>query len=148
YLDVEDEITSAAARIRGTRERRLALVLPSGSRVSTSRINFRLLAREAELYERDLAIVAADAATRALAATAGLPVYASVAEFEDALASAEPEGDDGGAPGSVASDQESLSAPVTPRPARPAPPLVRPRSSITDTLVMPLPEVAEERRGR
>src|SRR5947207_11352137 len=94
YLDVEDEITSAAARIRGSRERRLALVLPSGSRVSTSRINFRLLAREAELYARDLAIVAADAATRALAATANLPVYASVAEFEEALASAGPEVDD------------------------------------------------------
>src|SRR5436190_1084128 len=64
YLDVEDEITSAAARIRGTREGRLA------------------------------------------------------------------------------------PAPATPRPVRPAPPLVRPRSSITDTLVMPLPEVAEERRRR
>ena len=48
YLDADDEITSAAARIRaadGRAGRRC--VLPFGSRVATSRINFRLLAREA-----------------------------------------------------------------------------------------------------
>ena len=47
YLDVDDEITSAAARIRSAEGRRVALVLPYGSRVATSRINFRLLARDA-----------------------------------------------------------------------------------------------------
>src|SRR5690242_20762476 len=93
YLDVDDEITSAANRIRGVRERRVALVLPGGSRVSTSRINFRLLAREAEARGRDLAIVAPEAAARSIAASAGLPAFASVAEFEDAIASmAEEEG--------------------------------------------------------
>src|SRR5690242_20606943 len=85
YLDVDDEITSAATRIRGVRERRVALVLPGGSRVSTSRINFRLLAREAETRGRDLAIVAPEASARALAASAGLPAFGSVTEFEDAL---------------------------------------------------------------
>jgi hypothetical protein len=85
YLDTDDEITSAANRIRGVRERRVGLVLPGGSRVSTSRINFRLLAREAETHGRDLAIVAPEASARALAASAGLPVFASVTEFEDAL---------------------------------------------------------------
>ena len=47
YLDVDDEITSAAARIRAAGAERVALVLPYGSRLATSRINFRLLAREA-----------------------------------------------------------------------------------------------------
>jgi len=91
YLDVDDEITSAATRIRGVAERRIALVLPTGSRVSTSRINFRLLAREAKLRGRDLAIVTPEASSRALAATAGLPVFASVAEYEDALEDLGPE---------------------------------------------------------
>ncbi|HET7728113.1 MAG TPA: baseplate J/gp47 family protein [Candidatus Limnocylindrales bacterium] len=82
YLDVDDEITSAAARLRGAAESRVALVLPHGSRLSTSRMNFRLLAREAAQRGRELSIVAPDAGTRALAASAGLPVFASVAELE------------------------------------------------------------------
>lgn len=85
YLDVDDEITSAAARMRSGTEGRVALVVPAGSRVATSRINFRLLAREAQTRDRRLAIVAGDSGTRALAASAGLPVFGSVAEYEAAL---------------------------------------------------------------
>ena len=72
YLDADDEITSAAARIRAADDARVALVLPFGSRVATSRINFRLLAREALVTGRRLDIVAPDASARALAASAGL----------------------------------------------------------------------------
>jgi hypothetical protein len=86
YLDVDDEITSAASRIRGVDGRRVALVLPYGSRVATSRINFRLLSRDATINEKQLAVVAGDSATRALAASAGLPVFGSVAEYEASLA--------------------------------------------------------------
>ena len=82
YLDVDDEITSAAGRIRSAEARRVAVVLPYGSRVATSRINFRLLARDALTHEKRLSIVAGDAATRALAASAGLPVFSSVGEYE------------------------------------------------------------------
>ena len=84
YLDVDDEITSAAARIRGSEATKVALVVPYGSRISTSRMNFRLLSREAVVNNRRLSIVASDAATRALAASAGLPVFASVAEYDAA----------------------------------------------------------------
>ncbi|HEY6058863.1 MAG TPA: hypothetical protein VIV06_12590 [Candidatus Limnocylindrales bacterium] len=90
YLDVDDEITSAAARVRQSKERRVALVLPAGSRLGTSRINFRLLAREAQQRGRQLAIVAPDAPTRALAASAGLPVFGSVFEYEDSVAGSGP----------------------------------------------------------
>jgi hypothetical protein len=82
YLDVDDEITSAAARIRAQDEERIALVLPLGSRLATSRINFRLLAREAENHGRRLEIVTGDASARALAASAGLQTHLSVASFE------------------------------------------------------------------
>ena len=85
YLDVDDEITSAANRMRTATDMRIALVLPAGSRVATSRINFRLLAREAQSHQHDLSIVAPEAATRALAASAGLAVYATVRELEEAL---------------------------------------------------------------
>ncbi len=85
YLDIDDEITSAAARIRAVDGRRAAIVLPLGSRVATSRINFRLLSRDALTHEKGLSIIAGDAATRALAASAGLPVFSSVGEYEASL---------------------------------------------------------------
>lgn len=85
YLDADDEITSAASRIRSAGDGRVGLVLPFGSRVATSRINFRLLAREAAANGRRLDIVAPDASARALAASAGLAVYGSVGEYEAAL---------------------------------------------------------------
>lgn len=85
YLDIDDEITSAAARIRQVEGRRVAVVLPYGSRVATSRINFRLLARDALTHEKRLSVLSGDAATRALAASAGIPVFASVQEYEATL---------------------------------------------------------------
>ena len=85
YLDVDDEITSAAARIRSATSTKVALVVPYGSRIATSRMNFRLLSREAVVNNRRLSVVAADGATRALAASAGLPVFASVGEYEESL---------------------------------------------------------------
>lgn len=88
YLDIDDEITSAAARIRGTEDLVVVLVLPAGSRIATSRINFRLLAREAQQRNRRLSIVAPDASARALAATAGLPVFASTMDYESSLPAA------------------------------------------------------------
>ena len=86
YLDIEDEITTAAARIRTADAPRVAMVVPFGSRVATSRINFRLLAREAHDAGRRLDVVAPDASSRALAASAGRSVFASVAEYEAAVA--------------------------------------------------------------
>ncbi len=103
YLDVDDEITSAASRIRVAADDRVALVVPYGSRLATSRINFRLLAREAQGRGRDLSIVAGDAATRALAASAGLPVFGTVSEYEaaDGVPPAPPI-DPGGSPATMA----------------------------------------------
>jgi len=82
YLDVDDEITSAAARIRAIDEDRIAVVLPFGSRLATSRMNFKLLAHEATSHGKTIEVIAADASARALAMTAGLTVHPSVAAFE------------------------------------------------------------------
>jgi hypothetical protein len=119
YLDVDDEITSAAARIRGSEATKVALVIPYGSRIATSRMNFRLLSREALVNNRRLSIVASDAATRALAASAGLPVFSSVAEYDTAMAPAdgalapvpsEPPDDDTGAPGTALAATAAIAA--------------------------------------
>jgi Baseplate J-like protein len=84
YLDVDDEITSAAARIRDSSDSRIALVLSVGSRVATSRINFRLLAGEAKHRNKRLAIIASDPSVQSVARSAELPVYASVGDYEKA----------------------------------------------------------------
>jgi hypothetical protein len=86
YLDVDDEITSAAARIRESSDTRIALVLTGGARVATSRINFRLLAGEAKRRHKRLAIVTADSTSQSVARSAGLPVFGTVGEYERAEA--------------------------------------------------------------
>jgi hypothetical protein len=101
YLDIDDEITSAAARIRGTQDLVVVLVLPAGSRIATSRINFRLLAREAQQRSRRLSIVAPDASARALAATAGLAAFASTMEYESSMAQPASVGEEAAVPATV-----------------------------------------------
>lgn len=86
YLDVDDEITSAASRIRSAAGTKVALVVPYGSRIATSRMNFRLLSREALVSNKRLSIVSGDAGSRSLAASAGLPVFGSVGEYESSQA--------------------------------------------------------------
>jgi hypothetical protein len=128
YLDVDDEITSAAARIRSTTGTKVALVVPYGSRIATSRMNFRLLSREAVVSNRRLSIVAADAASRALAASAGLPVFATVMEYEAAIAGPRPTDDgDGAAPAAATVPPEAV-APAEGLAEEPAKPKAKPRS--------------------
>jgi hypothetical protein len=85
YLEVDDEITDAVARLRAARDGRVVVVLPPGSRIGTSRINFRLLAREAEGRGIAIALVSGDTSVRALAVSAGMLVHGTVAEAEAAL---------------------------------------------------------------
>ena len=119
YLDADDEITSAANRIRQADDTRVALVIPFGSRVATSRINFKLLAREAMVNGRRLDIVAPDASARALAASAGLPVFGSVGEYEAALDAPVPTPDEPAAPPAAAAAGLAAAAASSRRPPRP-----------------------------
>jgi hypothetical protein len=123
YLDIDDEITSAAARIRDSSDTRIALVLSGGSRVATSRINFRLLAREARQRNKRLAIITADASVQSVARSADLPVYATVNEYERSEAAAA-RGAHGMPPveTSVALDELALTVPPGGAAGRPAGP--------------------------
>lgn len=85
YLEPEDEITGAVARIRAVADGDAVLVLPPGSRIGTSRINFKLLAREATERSLTLVAVSGEPGVRALAISAGVPAYNSVAAAESAL---------------------------------------------------------------
>jgi Baseplate J-like protein len=85
YLDPEDEITGAVARLRALPGGNVVLVLPPGSRIATSRINFRLLGREARQRDLRLATVSDEPAARAISTAAGVPAFDSVDAAEAAL---------------------------------------------------------------
>lgn len=72
YLDNDDEITDAVARLRAATDEQVVFVVPAGSRVATGRINFKLLAREAEARSLKLAVASSDEQVRALAGSAGV----------------------------------------------------------------------------
>jgi hypothetical protein len=146
YLDIDDEITSAASRIRTTEGSRVAVVLPYGSRVATSRINFRLLARDALTNGKRLSIVAGDAATRALAASAGLPIFATVGEYESSLEDGRPgavastagAGEEGGGSGAVVGSIGDAGAADGPRADEPM--------LVSETVATPAPKAGRRRR--
>lgn len=138
YLDVNDEITDAIARLRGARDGRVVVVVPPGSRIATSRINFKLLAREADARGLAVLFVSGDAGVRALAGSAGMATALSVAEAEVAMGlpvtGAMPGGSAGGlhpvvaaAPGLLAAAAGSVAtAPGSPGPAPDAATRVQP----------------------
>lgn len=86
YLEIDDEITSAIGRIRAVRDGEVVIVVPPGSRIATSRINFKLLAREATGRRLNMVAVSDEPQVRALAISAGLPAYDSIPAAEQALA--------------------------------------------------------------
>ena len=85
YLEPDDEITTAIARLRALTDGEAVLIVPPGARISTSRINFKLLARDAHERRLNVAAVSDDPAVRALAISAGLPTYDTIAAAEQAL---------------------------------------------------------------
>jgi len=105
YLDNDDEITDAVARLRGATDEHVVFVVPPGSRIATGRINFKLLAREAESRKMAMAIASPDEQVRALAASAGVLAAATPDEAQAALA----RGDE--APGPVAAAAPNGPAP-------------------------------------
>ena len=86
YLEIDDEITGAISKLRAVRDGEAVIVVPPGSRIATSRINFKLLTREGNERRLNLVAVSDDPSVRALAISAGLPAYDSIGAAEQALA--------------------------------------------------------------
>ncbi len=86
YLDNDDEITDAVARLRSTTDTQVVFVVSSGSRIATGRINFKLLAREAQSRDMAMAIASPDEQVRSLAMAAGVLALATADEAAAALA--------------------------------------------------------------
>ncbi len=87
YLEVDDEVTTAIKRMRAASDGEVIVVVPPGARIATSRINFKLLAREAGARRLNLAAVSDEPQVRAMALSAGVPTYDTLAAAEMALIS-------------------------------------------------------------
>jgi hypothetical protein len=162
YLEPDDEITSAIAKLRGLADGEAVLIVPPGSRIATSRINFKLLAREAHERRLNVAAVSDDPAVRALAISAGLPTYDTVAGAEQALANfreqdrqlAERLGREPGEPRDSGESPPWSSTPATDTMIMPSPlveaPLIEGRAGVrsTETQVLPATSQPEARRRR
>ena len=85
YLEVDDEITTAIGRLRAVTDQDAIVVVPVGSHIATSRINFKLLAREAAERGMNVVAVSEEPQVRALAISADLPAYDSIRTAEQAL---------------------------------------------------------------
>ncbi|HVM30509.1 MAG TPA: baseplate J/gp47 family protein [Candidatus Limnocylindrales bacterium] len=150
YLDPEDEITGAVARIRAVEDGEAIIVLPPGSRIATSRINFRLLAREARAKGLSVVAVSDEPGVRALAISAGVAAYDSVGAAEKGLREVAREGrHPAEAWAGIASGPPAESERAEPGPRAEGGHLARARSrrsSVPEpTLVMPLAELERER---
>lgn len=74
YIDVEDDITAIIGKVKGAKEKIVALVPPKRVGVLQSAVNLRLLARAATQAEKRLVLITNNSALGALAAAAQVPV--------------------------------------------------------------------------
>jgi hypothetical protein len=74
YIDVEDDITAIIGKVKGSKEKIVALVPPKRVGVLQSAVNLQLLARAAGQKEKHLVLISNNSALMALAAAAKIPV--------------------------------------------------------------------------
>ncbi len=74
YIDVEDDITAIIGKIKGSKEKIIALVPPKRVGVLQSAVNLRLLARTATNEKKRLVVISGNSALGSLAGSAGIPV--------------------------------------------------------------------------
>ncbi len=118
YIDVDDEITSLIEKVRSSKQKIVALVLPKRATVLQSIVNMKLLKRSADEAKKNLVLITSEAGLLPLAGTVGLHVARSL--------QSKPEVPDG--PGRIADRSDTIDEPDidddedtgdAPEPARP-----------------------------
>lgn len=95
YIDTDDDITSIIGKIKGSKEKIVALVPPKRTGVLQSAVNLRLLARTAKSSDKNLVIVTNNKALIALTAVAKIPVAKNLQSKPEIAEIAALEFDDG-----------------------------------------------------
>ncbi|HSW66163.1 MAG TPA: hypothetical protein VLI54_03435 [Bacillota bacterium] len=117
YIDVDDEITSLIEKVRSSKQKIVALVLPKRATVLQSIVNMKLLKRSADESKKNLVLITSEAGLLPLAGTVGLHVARSL--------QSKPEVPDG--PGKIYDKPDTIDEPDiddtadddTPEPIRP-----------------------------
>jgi hypothetical protein len=146
YLEPDDEITTVVRRLREAEAARVVLVASGRTKATTSAVALRLLAQVAAEEGREVVLVA-DPAARALAAEAGIPAFASVADANVEGAVALPPTPTPQAPIHVVRGEPApASVDQTAIHATSAPPA--PLPGLDDTQAVPVPQPAPRARAR
>lgn len=74
YVDVDDEITTIIDKVRGSKGKIVALVLPKRSTVFQSIVNMKLLKRASDNDKKNIVLITTEAGLMPLAASVGLHV--------------------------------------------------------------------------
>jgi hypothetical protein len=80
YLETDEEITSVVDKLRKTEFKKVILVIPKEASLLQSVVNLKLLKRQAENLEKQLAVVTADKTGRNLAQKVGILASAKLEE--------------------------------------------------------------------
>lgn len=84
YLETDEEITSVIDRLRKSKQKCLALVIPRGGTLAQSIVNLKLLKKSANELGKEISLVSNDRVSRNLASQIGLTVYSKTQEAEKA----------------------------------------------------------------
>ena len=72
YIDVDDEITGIIDKVRSSKHKIVALVLPKRSTVFQSIVNMKLLKRKADSADKNLVLITSETSLLPLAGAVGL----------------------------------------------------------------------------
>ncbi len=78
YLEPDEEITTVIDKLKKSEGRSVGLVIPRNSTLIHSIVNLKLLKKEAETNDREIALVTTDKIGKNIAAQVGLQVYEDV----------------------------------------------------------------------
>ncbi len=90
YIESDEEVTSVIDRLRASQQQMNVFVVPAGATLLQSAVNMRLLLREAQKAQKDVAIVTTDEYGKILAQKIGITTYEHLSEI-DGIAHAENE---------------------------------------------------------
>lgn len=94
YIDVEDDITAIIGKVKGAKEKIVALVPPKRTGILQSAVNLRLLARAADHADKRLVLITNNGALSGLAASAKIPVAKNLQSRPEIATVPETEADD------------------------------------------------------
>ncbi len=82
YIESDEEVTSVIDRLRASSQKHNIFVIPAGATLLQSAVNMRLLLREAQKADKEIAIVTTDEYGQALAQKIGITTYTTLEEVE------------------------------------------------------------------